>query len=105
MTTVAATNAGSRLFAWGHLEVCGKGVIRLADRPTPVEFEVDGGLSQGETIVSVAAARQHAVVASSNGRVWTWGRGRAGRLGHGKDKEQIKLKVYNISPPSFLFCC
>eukprot|EP01047_Picozoa_sp_COSAG01_P072848 COSAG01_NODE_11700_length_1877_cov_1.623735_2_plen_91_part_00 len=36
--------------------------------------------------------RQHAAVVSSAGRVWTWGRGRAGRLGHGSEKEHVKLK-------------
>jgi hypothetical protein len=56
-TTVAVTNNGAKFFAWGQLEVCGKGVIRMSDRTTPVEFEVPGGLGEDEIIVSSAAGR------------------------------------------------
>ena len=103
-TTVVSTNDGQRVFAWGHLEVCGKGVIRLKEQPAPVEFEVDGGLLEGEVIVSVAAGRQHAAIASSSGRVWAWGRGRTGRLGLGDDKESVKLKIEPQLLPEELGC-
>ena len=91
-TTVVVVNEGAKVFCWGNLEVCGNGKLRMVDRPSPVEMDIEG-LDDGERICSAAAGRFHAVIASDAGRVWTWGRGRAGRLGLGKDKEQVKLKV------------
>ena len=99
-TTVCVTNDGAKVFCWGTLEVCGKGVIRMAERTNPVEVEIPDGLVPGERICSAAAGRFHAVMASDQGRVWTWGRGRAGRLGLGKDKEQTKLKAHPTPIPA-----
>eukprot|EP01043_Picozoa_sp_COSAG02_P011799 COSAG02_NODE_441_length_22281_cov_6.119556_7_plen_1295_part_00 len=99
-TTVCVTNEGAKVFCWGTLEVCGKGVIRMAERTNPVEVEIPDGLVPGERICSAAAGRFHAAMASDKGRVWSWGRGRSGRLGLGKDKEQTKLKAHPTPIPA-----
>ena len=99
-TTVAVTNDGAKVFCWGTLEVCGKGVIRLAERTTPVEMEIEGGLVGGEKISSAGAGRKHGTMASDKGRVWTWGHGRSGRLGLGKEKADQKLKAHPTLIPA-----
>jgi alpha-tubulin suppressor-like RCC1 family protein len=82
---------GSCGFTWGTLEVCGKGVIRLAERPKPVRLCLPREAADGEKLVSAAAGRHHGLVASSTGSVFSWGRGRSGRLGLGKEKEHLRL--------------
>ena len=84
---------GTCAFSWGNLEICGKGTIRLADRPLPVLMHLPRPAAEGETLVSAAAGRYHGLLASSTGAVFGWGRGRSGRLGLGQEKEQVKLKT------------
>lgn len=40
-------------------------------------------------VVAVAAAKHHSVVLDVQGRVFTWGHGRGGRLGHGDEHPQM----------------
>lgn len=44
-------------------------------------------------VVAIAAARHHSVVLDKDGRVFTWGHGRGGRLGHGDENPQMFPKL------------
>ena len=41
-------------------------------------------------IVAVCAAAHHSLAVDSAGRVWSWGHGQHGRLGHGDDKSRVQ---------------
>ena len=48
---------------------------------------------QGIRIVKVAAGGAHSAAISAEGELYTWGKGRYGRLGHGDSDDQMKPKL------------
>eukprot|EP00277_Geminigera_cryophila_P022957 CAMPEP_0179479202 /NCGR_PEP_ID=MMETSP0799-20121207/57499_1 /TAXON_ID=46947 /ORGANISM="Geminigera cryophila, Strain CCMP2564" /LENGTH=460 /DNA_ID=CAMNT_0021290711 /DNA_START=165 /DNA_END=1548 /DNA_ORIENTATION=- len=44
---------------------------------------------RGEQIVMVAAGGNHSVALGAEGRVWTWGHGESGRLGHNDEEDRL----------------
>ena len=60
---------------------------RDVQRPKRVEALAD------IEVVTVAAAKHHSVVLDVQGRVFTWGHGRGGRLGHGNEHPQMFPKL------------
>jgi RCC1 and BTB domain-containing protein len=80
----------------GHVFTCGYGMLgqlghgfgtRRESVPRQVEagwFSPEGRPSgQGEKVVFVAAGGDHTVAVTEGGRLYTWGHGRSGQLGHG----------------------
>ena len=47
----------------------------------------------GKRITCIAAGGAHSAAVTVEGEVWTWGRGRSGRLGHGDTKSQVLPKL------------
>ncbi len=47
----------------------------------------------GKRVVGIAAGGAHSAAVTVEGEVWTWGRGRSGRLGHGDTKTQVTPKL------------
>jgi E3 ubiquitin-protein ligase HERC2 len=47
----------------------------------------------GYEIVDVACGGAHSAAITSNGQLYTWGKGRYGRLGHGDSEDQLKPKL------------
>jgi len=84
--TIAITAAG-QLFSFG---AGGRGQLGLDDtndRDVPVEVgETRFG---GARIVYAAAGDYHSGAVTSEGRVFTWGVGDFGRLGHGNEEDQL----------------
>ena len=56
------------------------------DRPRVIES------LRGKEVVSVAAGGAHSACITSAGELFTWGKGRYGRLGHGDSEDQPKPK-------------
>ncbi|CAH0559020.1 unnamed protein product [Brassicogethes aeneus] len=48
---------------------------------------------QGYEIVDVACGGAHSAAITSSGQLYTWGKGRYGRLGHGDSEDQLKPKL------------
>ena len=44
-------------------------------------------------MVDIAAGGAHSAALTSNGELYTWGKGRYGRLGHGDSEDQSKPKL------------
>ena len=59
------------------------------DRENRAPRRVEAGLFGGERIVFVAAAGRHTVAVTAGGRLYTWGHGRCGRLGHGNTASRL----------------
>ena len=83
--TLVLTEA-SRVWAFGRGQYGRLGTGDEDDRTTPTEVE---GL-RGVTITFVAAGSYHSVAVSAGGGTFTWGRGYAGRLGHGDEDNQLE---------------
>ena len=60
------------------------------DRPRVIESLL------GVEVVDVAAGGAHSACITASGELYTWGKGRYGRLGHGDSEDQLKPKL--VSP-------
>lgn len=75
--TLAVTNNG--VYAWGSSQFGQLGLGRILQCPNP---ELVTSLAQ-EIIVDAVAGQYHSVALTIDGRVFTWGWGVHGQLGHG----------------------
>ncbi|CAB1323672.1 unnamed protein product, partial [Coregonus sp. 'balchen'] len=57
------------------------------DRPRVIES------LRGVEVVDVAAGGAHSACITASGELYTWGKGRYGRLGHGDSEDQLKPKL------------
>lgn len=53
-------------------------------------------------MVDIAAGGAHSACITSSGELYTWGKGRYGRLGHGDSEDQTRPKL--VSRASFDHC-
>lgn len=80
--TLAVTNNG--VYAWGASQFGQLGLEKKLQCPTP---ELIMSLAQ-EIIVDAVAGQYHSVALTKDGRVFTWGWGVHGQLGHGNTNEK-----------------
>lgn len=57
------------------------------DRPRVIES------LRGKDVVDVACGGAHSAAITTAGELFTWGKGRYGRLGHGDSEDQLKPKL------------
>lgn len=57
------------------------------DRPRVIES------LRGVEVVDIAAGGAHSACITASGELYTWGKGRYGRLGHGDSEDQLKPKL------------
>ena len=67
------------VFTWGRGEDGQLGLGDTNDQDLPVLVEA----LQGRSVEFIACGSGHTVVLTGDGKVYTWGRGDDGRLGHG----------------------
>lgn len=53
---------------------------------------------RGVEVVDIAAGGAHSACITASGELYTWGKGRYGRLGHGDSEDQLKPKLVRGSP-------
>ncbi|XP_034951162.1 uncharacterized protein ca [Chelonus insularis] len=80
--TLAVTNNG--VYAWGGSQYGQLGLGRVLQSPHP---ELITSLAQ-EIIVDAVAGQYHSVALSIDGRIFTWGWGIHGQLGHGNTQRK-----------------
>lgn len=80
--TLAVTNNG--VYAWGASQFGQLGLGRILQCPNP---ELVTSLAQ-EIMVDAVAGQYHSVALTIDGRVFTWGWGVHGQLGHGDTEEK-----------------
>ena len=56
---------------------------------------------QGKDVIDIAAGGAHSAAITTNGELYTWGKGRYGRLGHGDSEDQSKTKIGKWHTPEF----
>ena len=88
--TLVLTAEGTQLTAVWSCGAGGHGQLGHGDTGNKLVLTLVGseGFS-GAQIVMVAAGAQHGVALGAEGRVWTWGYGRYGQLGHNDEGERL----------------
>ena len=61
------------------------------DRPRVIET------LRGKEVVNIAAGGAHSACITASGELYTWGKGRYGRLGHGDSEDQSRPKLVRLS--------
>ncbi|XP_056632300.1 E3 ubiquitin-protein ligase HERC2 isoform X1 [Diorhabda sublineata] len=84
-----ALSADNDVYSWGEGDdgKLGHGNRLAYEIPKLVEA------LQGYEIIDVACGGAHSAAITSSGRLYTWGKGRYGRLGHGDSEDQFKPKL------------
>ena len=85
---------------------CKDGAVKLAYQPQPVPAVVQAFAKTGTKVSKVAAGQAHFVAVDGVGKVYTWGNGGYGRLGHKEQKDEWLPKQVliqggdrNLCPP------
>ncbi|EFJ39741.1 hypothetical protein VOLCADRAFT_70529 [Volvox carteri f. nagariensis] len=81
--TMAADSSGN-LYGWGWNKFGQLGLGDSSDRPSPV---LVGGALAGQRVSLVTCGWRHTVAVTEGGRVYSWGRGVNGQLGHGAEQD------------------
>ncbi|XP_015113813.1 E3 ubiquitin-protein ligase HERC2 [Diachasma alloeum] len=84
-----ALSSEGHVYSWGEGDdgKLGHGNRMSYDRPKLVEALL------GTEIVDIACGGHHSAAVSGAGLLYTWGKGRYGRLGHGDSDDQTKPKI------------
>lgn len=84
-----ALSADGDVYSWGEGEdgKLGHGNRQTCDKPRIIES------LRGKEVTDIAAGGAHSAAISAQGELYTWGKGRYGRLGHGDSEDQTKPKI------------
>ncbi|GLC44604.1 hypothetical protein PLESTB_001324500 [Pleodorina starrii] len=82
--TMAADSAGN-LYAWGWNKFGQLGLGDMDDRSVPTR--VATGALAGQQVALLACGWRHTLCVTATGRVYSWGRGVNGQLGHGEEQD------------------
>jgi hypothetical protein len=95
-----------------------EGTVKLAYSPQAVPTVVRTLKAAGAKVTKIACGHNHCVAVDAAGKVWTWGNGGYGRLGHKEQKDEFLPKQVvipggdrNVCPPDCVvaavrgFCC
>ncbi len=52
---------------------------------------------RGKEVVSISCGGAHSAAITANGELYTWGKGRYGRLGHGDGEDQMRPRIVSLS--------
>ncbi|XP_063244096.1 E3 ubiquitin-protein ligase HERC2 isoform X2 [Bacillus rossius redtenbacheri] len=84
-----ALSAEGEVFSWGEGDdgKLGHSNRTSCERPRVIEA------LRGKEIIDIACGGAHSAAITVNREVYTWGKGRYGRLGHGDSEDQLKPKL------------
>lgn len=82
-THTVALSTGGIVWTWGS---GGLGHSDKTRRLVPTRVEAER--FEGAKIATVAAGALHTIAATTEGDVYSWGRGKYGRLGHGDEEDR-----------------
>ncbi|CAG9815802.1 unnamed protein product [Phaedon cochleariae] len=84
-----ALSADNDVYSWGEGDDGKLGHGNRTSCETPKLIE----LLQGYEVVDIACGGAHSAAITASGNLYTWGKGRYGRLGHGDSEDQLKPKL------------
>ncbi|KAJ8028688.1 E3 ubiquitin-protein ligase HERC2 [Holothuria leucospilota] len=84
-----ALSSEGEVYSWGEGEdgKLGHGNRTQCERPRVIES------LRGKEIVDIACGGAHSAAITSSGELYSWGKGRYGRLGHGDSDDQLRPKL------------
>ncbi|KAL1491483.1 hypothetical protein ABEB36_012074 [Hypothenemus hampei] len=84
-----ALSADNEVYSWGEGEdgKLGHGNRLSCEKPKLIEA------LQGFEVIDIACGGAHSAAITASGHLYTWGKGRYGRLGHGDSEDQLKPKL------------
>ncbi|CAH1128754.1 unnamed protein product [Ceutorhynchus assimilis] len=84
-----ALSADNEVYSWGEGEdgKLGHGNRLSCEKPKLIEA------LQGFEVTDIASGGAHSAAITASGHLYTWGKGRYGRLGHGDSEDQLKPKL------------
>ena len=84
-----ALSTDGEVYSWGEGDdgKLGHGNKTSCDRPRVIEA------LRGKDIVGISCGGAHSAATTTTGELYTWGKGRYGRLGHGDSEDQLKPKL------------
>lgn len=84
-----ALSSEGEVFSWGEPDdgKLGHGNRLVCEKPKVIET------LRGKTVVKISAGGAHSACITSSGELYTWGKGRYGRLGHGDSEDQLRPKL------------
>ncbi|KAG5897066.1 hypothetical protein JTB14_025882 [Gonioctena quinquepunctata] len=84
-----ALTADNDVYSWGEGDdgKLGHGTRTSCETPKLIEA------IQGYEVIDIACGGAHSAAITSTGHLYTWGKGRYGRLGHGDSEDQLKPKL------------
>lgn len=84
-----ALSTDGKVYSWGEGDdgKLGHGNKNGCDHPQLIDA------LQGKEIVDIACGGAHSAAVTAGGEIYTWGKGRYGRLGHGDSEDQMKPKL------------
>uniref|UniRef100_A0A3P8VBT7 RCC1-like domain-containing protein n=1 Tax=Cynoglossus semilaevis TaxID=244447 RepID=A0A3P8VBT7_CYNSE len=88
----AAITSSGELYSWGLGEY---GRLGHGDNTTQLRPKLVPSL-RGVEVVDIAAGGAHSACVTASGELFTWGKGRYGRLGHGDSEDQLKPKLVSV---------
>ena len=88
---IPAVTAEGGLYTWGRGTAMGHGGDPFTQCLVPTKVAGEG--IDEAVIVQVAAGDYHSMALTASGRLWTWGQGRNGQLGHGGNKNLTVPRV------------
>ena len=93
---VAAVGTDGSLFTWGAGNYGKLGLGTRDDNPDPSRV---GGALEGQRVVAVDCGDHHTAAITEGGRLFTWGHGGQGRLGHGDENHaELPTEVMGVKP-------
>ncbi|XP_077975128.1 E3 ubiquitin-protein ligase HERC2-like isoform X2 [Styela clava] len=89
---ILALSSDGEVYSWGEGGdgKLGHGSRTSHDRPRIIES------LRGVEVVDISAGGSHSAAISSRGKLYTWGKGRYGRLGHGDSEDRLKPKMVEV---------
>lgn len=83
-----ALSAEGEVYSWGEGDdgKLGHGNKSSCERPRVIE------ILRGKEVVDIACGGAHSACITAAGELYTWGKGRYGRLGHGDSEDQLRPK-------------
>ncbi|MDR0591100.1 MAG: IPT/TIG domain-containing protein [Candidatus Nomurabacteria bacterium] len=82
--SLALTTDG-KVYAWGYNNRGQMGIGSTTNQPRPVAVNMVSGVLANKTVTQIAAGREFALVLTSDGKVFSWGRNYYGQAGNGSN--------------------
>lgn len=87
-----ALSKNGEVYIWGNSEFGQTGLGNKEAQHLPIRME----FFRDKSIVDVSCGLDHSAAVSKDGRVWTWGYGIDGQLGHNGTEDELKPKELTV---------